>query len=584
MDGQPLPESTSPTPSMSASSAAASKQPTYTTAGTIYKPSSSQPLQPPTRRGRSIKWPIGNSSHTSDLALLPMAALSELKTSASNSYMAMQQYTPLQQNYDRAISPLDSQEHLHAKTTADIPDRQLSNTSNSPSISTSDFRVRERPMRKEREVFIGHSSDGEDGDNEAGADNDDDDDDNDDDDVNNNALKNLPVQSLKHLASYSNPTQKAAQKAFQRGARTRPFVLGSSMSSASSSSPSALASLNIPDGSSDGGQGSGTKHLLTTETYTRKRARRDDLSKLDGGFSSTRNSTPVAGPSVPPRAKSAGTETSQGSRMQFLSKNAPLPLTAGPPGQRQFRPMNVEKGLRALSLQPPTLNCDTEEEGAFSNTNLGLRNRGLEYFYEALELTTTSSTASRYHSNAVQMQGVQLPSGIIDSEEETWTISDPVPRLTDDGKAGEERSSLHASLWSPPTLVNSTSSRRGPRPMTDEEYDEHNRKLDESWYGSLNKANNTRVQLTPPAATTTTTTTKHSAYHEVHKYGAVGDGRPTASFTLPEAVDAEEAGTTIPASDSDRSLMKMIKNACNMDNDDEHFPAPFTVINQANAA
>lgn len=57
----------------------------YTTVGSVYNPQS-QPLQPPVRRGRTVKslFPYKNESPGTPSQL---------------------QYTPLQQNYDRAISP-----------------------------------------------------------------------------------------------------------------------------------------------------------------------------------------------------------------------------------------------------------------------------------------------------------------------------------------------------------------------------------------------------------------------------------------------------------------------------------------------
>ncbi|KAG5979519.1 hypothetical protein E4U55_005078 [Claviceps digitariae] len=582
MDGQPLPESTSPTPSMSAASVvSSSKQPTYTTAGTIYKPSSSQPLQPPTRRGRSLKWPIGSSSHTADLAFLPKTALSELKASAGSSYSTLQQYTPLQQNYDRAISPFNSQDHLQAKMpTPDIPSLQLSNIPNFQSIGMPDPRFRERQMRNGKEVFFGNFSDGEDGDNEDGVNGDDNDNDNDndvdddddDDDVNNNALKNLPVQSLKHLASYSNPTQKAAQKAFQRGSRVRPYVLSSSMGSASSStSPLGLASLNLSDVPNDGRNGnSSTKHLLMTEPYTLRRAQRDVLSKLDGVLS-TRNSTPVPGPSsMRPRAKSASIEASQSS----LSRNVPMPLTAGPPGQRQFRPLNFDRALKALNLQSSPLNYNDEDDGPLSNTNYRLNQRGVEDFYEAtgsLDTTPTAasmlSTTFKNKSYTAQMQGVQLPSGILDSEEELYTTSDPITSgsgLTGHWNAWGESSTRYTSWGFPTARATCTSYRVRRLRMTDEEYAEHNRKLDEYWYYGLN--NRIGPHFEPPKITQP----DYREYRKPHKYGAIGDGRPKASVTQPNAFDTEKSEATIPASDYNTPMFEMFKNGCNSDNNDEH--------------
>src|SRR5690625_3388660 len=85
----------SPSPASAASAAstpAPQQQPTYTTAGTIYNPNSSQPLQPPARRGRATKWNVG--SNQTDLCLFPKAVLAGLtmKAAANGRTTGMQQY------------------------------------------------------------------------------------------------------------------------------------------------------------------------------------------------------------------------------------------------------------------------------------------------------------------------------------------------------------------------------------------------------------------------------------------------------------------------------------------------------------
>ncbi|KAG6005726.1 hypothetical protein E4U21_007742 [Claviceps maximensis] len=570
MNSQPLPESTSPTPPSSLF--ASSKQPTYHTAGTIYKPSSSQPLQPPARRGRSLRWPTGSSLNAADLAFLPKTALSELKTSVGNSYSALQQYTPLQQNYDRAVSPFNNQDHIYAKMPIEKPHLQLSNISNFQSIGMSDPRISERLMRSEKEVFFGNpSSDGEDGDNEDDGDNDE------DDDVNNNALKNLPVQSLAHLASYSNPTQKAARRAFQRGSRARQYVLSSSTGSASSTSPSGLASLRTQDVSNDEGQGVfENKHLLMPETYTLKPPQRDVSAKLDDVLS-TGNSAPLIFPYMSPRANSESLEVSQSARMHISGKNAPMPLTAGPPGQRQFRPFNFEKALKTLSLQSSPLgyNEEEEEDDAFLNTNHWLKKRGTKEFYEVSgpqdmmpTRSSTLSTAFKYKSRKDQKmpQGVQLPSGIVDSEEESCNTSVPIPSP---GLVGHQ--TVLGQSWTKHTptygyhssSANHTARLFGPGRMTDEEYKEHLRKLDERWYRS-ERVETTNVVHSRPRETTNVIQPHR---REPYKYGAIGDNRPRASVSGSNATGMmEEAGTMIPDSDCIRSLLDIVNIACNLNN------------------
>ncbi|KAG6038818.1 hypothetical protein E4U41_003624 [Claviceps citrina] len=563
MDIQSLRDSTtSPTPSTSASTSAVSKQPTYTTAGTIYKPSSSQPLQPPTRRGRSLKWPMGSSMHA-ELAALPKTSLSELKTSGGNSYSALQQYTPLQQNYDRAVSPFSSQDHMQAKMPADVPGIQLSNMSTLQSFGMFEPRTQGGPMKNGKNVLSGNYSDGDDGDNDDDDDDDDDDggdgddededDEDDDDGANNNALKNLPVQSLKHLASYSNPTQKAAQKAFQRGSRARQCVISSSMGSASSNSPPCVPT--------DKGKGiAATKQLLESEYYALRRAQHDVLSNVDGVWS-TRNSTPAPAPSEPPRAKSAGIEVSMSSQRHISGNIIPMPLTAGPPGQRQFRPLNFEKALKALNVQSPPVRGLEEEIGSSLNMNYTLRRHGVNdvcVASEALNMMPTTSmlsTATKKNTRPVEIQEIRLPSGIIDSEEESHNTMNPNTGLVGGMKYFGGWPTRPRKWWEQYPR-NGTPYRLGLGRHKNEEMEAHDVHLEEWWYSGVNKVNRfaatTGLRRGDQIPNFGSETTRSNPVH-----GAVGDNRPRAAARSLESINMEEAGA-IPAPEHSRSLIEMV--------------------------
>ncbi|KAK4682895.1 hypothetical protein QC764_120250 [Podospora pseudoanserina] len=94
----------------------AKKQPTYTTVGSIYNPSAAAPIQAPTRRPRIRRFPqppespLGDPFDFTD----PLRALLKEKSPPSPPTTAavLKQYTPLQQNYDRALSPINEQEYL----------------------------------------------------------------------------------------------------------------------------------------------------------------------------------------------------------------------------------------------------------------------------------------------------------------------------------------------------------------------------------------------------------------------------------------------------------------------------------------
>ena len=97
----------------STAAGATKQQPTYTTVGSIYNPKAAAPLQPPTRRPRTRRYPQPICS-PSDGVLLPfpeslLSALplqDEPPPSPPNTAAVLQQYCPLQQNDDRAVGPV----------------------------------------------------------------------------------------------------------------------------------------------------------------------------------------------------------------------------------------------------------------------------------------------------------------------------------------------------------------------------------------------------------------------------------------------------------------------------------------------
>ncbi|KAK0633665.1 hypothetical protein B0T14DRAFT_542672 [Immersiella caudata] len=91
---------------------ASGKQPTYTTVGSIYNPNAAAPLQPPTRRPRTRRYPPNIQSPPGDpylsfpnslLSVLPMK--DRVQVSPPPPVKPAPHYSPLQQNYDRAVSP-----------------------------------------------------------------------------------------------------------------------------------------------------------------------------------------------------------------------------------------------------------------------------------------------------------------------------------------------------------------------------------------------------------------------------------------------------------------------------------------------
>ncbi|CAP68160.1 uncharacterized protein PODANS_1_20250 [Podospora anserina S mat+] len=232
----------------------AKKQPTYTTVGSIYNPSAAAPIQAPTRRPRTRRFPqppespLGDPFDFTD----PLRALLKEKSPPSPPTTAavLKQYTPLQQNYDRALSPINEQEYLAMTMPPQFRSENLPPPPPPPPPSPPP------PPPTAPSVL----------DDEDGV-------------ASKDTLisSKMTVKSLTNLASYPNPMQKAAQKAL---ARARPANILLSRSEI----PSPLSSTT-----SDIGFG------------------RDRSTVNPAGLPSTASSGP------------------------------PRPLTAGPPGVRQFK-------------------------------------------------------------------------------------------------------------------------------------------------------------------------------------------------------------------------------------------------------
>lgn len=179
----------------------------YTTVGSVYNPQS-QPLQPPIRRGRTVK------------ALFPFK-------SESPAGPSMLQYTALQQNSDRAVSPVHMDPHaLPSSMTITRQERQvlqkfgvavpsIHQPSTMPSRLQSPFPSTAGPARYANsrldstvDAFADPVSD----DNSTMFANAHADSDNESDEADTKPISAMNFNSLTNLASYPNPMQRAAQK------------------------------------------------------------------------------------------------------------------------------------------------------------------------------------------------------------------------------------------------------------------------------------------------------------------------------------------------------------------------------------
>ncbi|KAK3941910.1 hypothetical protein QBC46DRAFT_457902 [Diplogelasinospora grovesii] len=172
------------------------QQPTYTTVGSIYNPHVATPLQPPTRPPRTRRQPPGIlSPHSEGFLFFPSGVLDAL--AVNDTYPSsptpipnpLQQYAPLQQNSDRAVSPWSARERERLSTL----DRELgmSATSTRPGI------LRPPPGNQQGTELASNGGTT----------------------YEESMAARMPIKSLMNLASYPNPMQKAAQSCLDK-ART----------------------------------------------------------------------------------------------------------------------------------------------------------------------------------------------------------------------------------------------------------------------------------------------------------------------------------------------------------------------------
>ncbi|KAJ3467163.1 hypothetical protein MRS44_004727 [Fusarium solani] len=290
---------------------------TYTTAGTPYNPSTAQPLQPPARRGRSLKWSAG--LHTAGLSLFPKSALASLPVKFVNHSSSSQEHSPMQTTLDRAISPIHDTEHTCANMSAQVP-RLVTSTTPSPLTSLFSEVVHDALSDAE-------ASDDDENEYELGMD----------------PLLNMTVKSLQNLASYPNPNQKRAQKALSRGTKA---ALEGYKAVTRSEEPS-TPSTDEPHAATCPGR----------DHWLRPSSRRWVLEPPD-------KSCAIQPDTVKPFDAAVGGRISDkfGSATLASGPGAPRPLSAGPPGQRQYRPSTFKSTFKALKPQASGQDLDQEDD------------------------------------------------------------------------------------------------------------------------------------------------------------------------------------------------------------------------------
>ncbi|KAF6810046.1 hypothetical protein CSOJ01_06569 [Colletotrichum sojae] len=358
---------------------------TYTTAGTIYNPNNAPPLQPPVRRSRgAFKWSL-TGGPTPELSLLPKAALAALPLRGQNiesnaPSSPFPKYSPLQQNYDRAVGPAMDHSRQSSKNLLDTDNMSASFIS---SVNIGSI------MRTPSDAASTNASIA---DKHVDADSSDDDD---DETSGENALKNLNVKSLHNLASYPNPNQKAAQKALSR---TRPGVVGLSVGAIGSQ-------YSTPSPGSFAGEKQDNRNGVTPSpglvqpymfehtsvpAQTEVKPPRDPAALWRAGNGAGANMTAPTPFSSNVNGGQRNNPAGGYKSTLATGPGAPRPLTAGPPGQRQYRATAFDSTLKAPLNGP---NADVLRDDSMDDFSSGFHAMNLNVAYDDRSDSTNQNTS-----------------------------------------------------------------------------------------------------------------------------------------------------------------------------------------------
>ncbi|KAL7621586.1 hypothetical protein AAE478_008911 [Parahypoxylon ruwenzoriense] len=269
----------------------------YTTVGSVWSPQS-LPLQPPVRRGRATK-----SSFVQPYSDEP----------SSTHY-----YSPLQQNFDRAVSPhppnLTERIAILERGATLERDQTLQFLSMSPQQVVSQPHPYPLPQPVDRPAFPGKQPEAEgllvDEDHSQQIDENNDTD---------NPLIHMPTKSLTNLASYPNPMQKAAQRILERARQPHHTM--------ANQAPDFEKEYNLPVA----GPATGLRNAHPDPSAMARLPQSDRIDEYSGPYRSL-------GPRDPSLASPYARDTYNHNDILSKGPGAPQPLTAGPPGQRQYRP------------------------------------------------------------------------------------------------------------------------------------------------------------------------------------------------------------------------------------------------------
>ncbi|PHH85668.1 hypothetical protein CDD83_99 [Cordyceps sp. RAO-2017] len=522
-------------PTSSSATTSASVQPTYTTAGTIYNPSSSQPLQPPARRGRATKWTSGHP-HT-ELSLFPRSLLAGLAIKPAflgRSSSTLQQYTPLQQNNDRAVSPLSESEHAALNMSIQPPRMRSGNTPTPVSFLMSD---KDDDKDKKNGVLAVDELGG--AVHDAGDGNGDDE----DDKKYLAALKSMTYSSLQNLSKYPNPTQRQAHH--QVSVKVEPDF-GSLLAHGRVCTPPASL-LRQDEADMEGRMG-----LL-------RPAQVDISALLDPPHAPTRL-LPTA--RLPSPVSSTELDAVPASTVLATGPGAPRPLTAGPPGHRQYRRSTFESTLKALGVEDQSRVPARDDDDGLAAARRVLAVAGIDVGGVCVDPLAPAAVPCN-HPTATPNPPSAISLLVEGSEPDVapprlhagcfGSVADPDPALD-----------LSVDHWRNPSPLRPGRYVPGTDRLSEAAVEARNRALEQKWYEGSDL-----MGMSAPQVVEESTMRRHK-----YVFGAIGDGRPKKAKTEYEPMSVEEACNT-PVADHAKPLVVMALASLVRQADEKVLKGPF---------
>ncbi|TLS22219.1 uncharacterized protein PpBr36_09811 [Pyricularia pennisetigena] len=469
-------------------------RPTYTTAGTLYNPGTAASIQAPIRRRRNNRW---QPSHVSELAGLPKSILANLPLnmnrtrSPATTASSLKHYAPLQQNYDRAMTP-PAKEDVYFES-GDMDTATLSVHSSIP---------HDHDRLSQARLFAIHTADTSRAVSQSSNKEESEDSDCMVDAAADALAARLNFKSLTSLASYENPSQQIAKRALARG----------------------RSSFKYPDLLLHG-----TANTALQSQSFRQQERPQSTGLSQSCSSATRADRQYAGSTSNPKALWPVNESVLNQNLSQLSLSrgpkalvsaidtaypsalstgpgAPLPLTAGPPGLRQYRPSSFEANAPAASTvsKPPSRIHETENGLRKRNKSplLTLReaheqdlNSGPYIDDSSLQdqldseppITDRLEPANSDSGLPDLLARTSLTSSLVYETESPDKINQYYPDQLPPDYTPSKKSDLQTSDWEAECVAR----RRVPGRRTAEQLARHQKRVDESWYAGISRIHQT---------------------------------------------------------------------------------------------